>query len=163
MEPQAPGPRAVRVAGGALLLACLLLLGFTAALVVEDRSAVTTLLIVFAVVSVPALLAAVFGLGTGARLLRSGEPERSVVGFAAVLALGHLGVVALSLRPGLDRALDGGDLAGAVTGAVGAAAALVAVGITAPWRTTSVRLVAALGAGVLVLALLVLRAVAQLD
>lgn len=161
--PDRPARSPARAAGGALLLACALLLGFAVALAVEDRSAVVTVLVVFALVSVPALLAAVLAVPAAVRVLRTGELERSVVGSAALLALGHLGVVALSLRPGLDRALDGGDLGGAAAGAAGALAALLALAVAAPWRTLGVRLVAAVGAGVLALGLLVLRAVAQLD
>ena len=157
------GGTAARLAGAALLLACLLMLGVAAVLVVTDRDTVTTLLIIFALVSVPALLSAVLGLGPAVRALRSGELERSTAGFGALLALGHLGVVALSLRPGLDRDLDGGDLTGATVGAVGAVAALTALAVALPGRTLAVRLVAALGGGVLLLALLVLRAVAELD
>jgi hypothetical protein len=152
-----------RLAGAALLLSCLLLLGFAAALVVEDRSAVTTLLLVFAIVSVPALLSAVFGLRAGFGLLRGQPPEKSAAGFAGLLAVGHLGIVALSLRPGLDRRLDDGDLAGGTVGAVGMLTALVALAVVVPWRTVGVRLAAALGGGVLLLALVVLRAVSQLD
>jgi hypothetical protein len=153
----------VRAAGGALLVACLLLLGFAAVLLVEDRDTVTTLLVLFAVVSVPALVSAVFGLGAGARALRAAELDRSTAAFAGLLALGHVGIVALSLRPGLDRALGGGDLLGATVGATGAMAALTALAVALPGRTLAVRLVAALGAGVLVLALLVLRVVAEVD
>jgi hypothetical protein len=152
-----------RAAGVALLLSCLLLLAFAVALLVEDRAAVVTLLIVFAIVSVPALLSAVLGLRAALGLLRDGTPERATPGYAALLAVGHLGVVALSLRPGLDRRLDVGDLAGGAAGAVGALAALVALAVVLPGRTFAVRLVAALGAGVLALALLGLRAAAQLD
>ncbi len=148
-----------RLAGATLLLACLLMLGAAAALLVEDRSAVTTLLIVFALVSVPALLSAVLGLRPAVELLRGRTPESALAFFAAALAAGHVGLVALSLRPGLDRRLDDGDLAGGAAGAVGALAALTALALVLPGRTVAVRLVAALGAGVLLLALLVLRAV----
>jgi hypothetical protein len=155
-----PSPvRFGRVAGAALLVACLLLLAFAVALVVEDRSAVTTLLLVFAVVSVPALLSAVLGLPDAVGLLRGGAPARAVPFYSGALALGHVGVVALSLRPGLDRQLDDGDLAGGAVGGVGAVAALLALGLVLPGRSLGVRLVATVGSGVLVLALLVLRAV----
>lgn len=152
-----------RSAGAALLLAGVLLLGFAAALLRTDRGAVVTLLVVFAVVSVPALISAVLGLGAGVRALRGGAPERATPWYGGLLALGHLGIVALSLRPGLDRELDGGDLLGAGVGAVGAVAGLTALAISLPGRTLAVRLVAALGVGVLLLALLVLRVVAELD
>lgn len=149
---------ALRAGAVALIAACLLLLGFAAALVVEDRDAVATLLLVFALVSVPALLSAVAGLPSAVRSLRDGRLERATAGYAALLALGHTGVVALSLRPGLDGELDGGDLAGAGVSA-GLAAALVALAVGSSARTLEVRLVALLGAGVLVVALLALRAV----
>jgi len=150
-----------RAAGVALLVSCLLLLGFAAALLVEDRRAVTTLLIVFAIVSVPALLSAVLGLRAGALLVKSGTAERAADAFAGMLAVGHLGVVALSLRPGLDRTLDRGDLAGAAVGAAGLLSALAALAVLLDGRSLAVRLVAAVAVGVLALALLALRAVAQ--
>lgn len=152
-----------RVAGTALVLACLLLLGFAVALAVDDRSAVTTLLIVFAIVTVPALLSALLGLGAGVRLVRGDDPQPATAWFAGLLALGHLGVVALSLRPGLDRRLDDGDLLGAAVGAAGVLTAAVALAVALPWRTAGVRLVTVGGAAALLLALLVLRAVSGLD
>lgn len=161
--PADPRPVAFgRCAGAALVLACLLLLGYAAALLAEDRSAVTTLLLVFALVSVPAVVSAVLGLGPALRLLRQGAAETSTPGFAGALALGHLGIVALSLQPGLDRRLDDGDLAGAAVGATGMLAGLLVLALTAPVRRSAgVRVVGALAAGVLALALLVLRAVVR--
>jgi hypothetical protein len=146
-----------RFAGVALLLSSLLALAFFVAVVVEDRSAATTLLLVFALVTVPTLFCALLGLGAGVGLLRRGAAERSAAGCAAVLAVGHLGVTALSLRPGLDRELDDGDLLGGAAGAVGLMAALFALAVLLPARTLAVRLVAALAAGVLALALLSVR------
>ncbi|HWH30765.1 MAG TPA: hypothetical protein VNU26_17725 [Mycobacteriales bacterium] len=155
-----------RAAGAALLVACLLLLAAFGALLVEDRSAVTTLLIVFAVVTVPALLSSLLALRPAVGLLRgtdAGRDERSAGGFALVLAIGHLGLVVLSLRAGLDRRFDGGDLAGAAAGATGMLAALLAAAVVLPGRTLGVRLVAGLGAGVLLLALVAVRALGQVD
>jgi hypothetical protein len=162
--PADPTPvRFGRVAGAGLVGACLLLLGFTTALLVEDRGAVTTVLIVFALVSVPALISALLGLRAGVTLLRGGPPENGAAFFAGALAAGHIGVVAMSLRPGLDRLLDDGDLAGGGVGVIGAVLALVALALVLPGRSLGIRLVASLGLGVLALALLVLRAVAQID
>jgi hypothetical protein len=161
-----PDPLPVRFgrpAGAALLLPCLLMLGFFAALVLEDRGAVTTLLLVFALVSVPALLSAVFGLGAAVTMLRGSPPPHGTAFFAGALAAGHLGVVALSLQPGFDRSLDDGDLAGGAVGAVGLLTALGVLAVVLPGRALGVRLVTALGAGALALALLVARAVAMLD
>ena len=151
-----------RLAGGALLLSCLLLLAAFGALVVEDRSTVTTLLIVFAVVTVPALLSSLFAVHPAVGLLR-GQEERSAAGFAVVLAAGHLGLVVLSLRAGVDRRFDDGDLVGAAAGAAGLLAALLTVAVVLPVRTLGVRLVAALGVGVLLLGLVALRALGQVD
>jgi hypothetical protein len=152
-----------RVAGVALVLSCLLALGFLAALLIEDRAAVTTLLIVFALVTVPALISAVLGLRAGAELLRGRPAESATPVYAGLLALGHAGIVLLSLRPGLDRRLDDGDLAGGAAGGAGLLLSLIALAVVLPGRTLAIRLVLALGVGVLVLALLVLRAVSQLD
>ena len=151
-----------RLSGGTLLLACLLMLGAFVALVVEDRSAVTTLLIVFAVITVPALLSSLFAVRPAVGLLR-GQEEKSAGGFALVLAAGHLGLVVLSLRAGLDRRFDDGDLVGAATGATGMVAALLTAAVVLPVRTLPVRLVAALGTGVLLLALVAVRALGQVD
>jgi hypothetical protein len=158
--PTVPGGRA---AGAALLLASLLLLSLFAVVLVVDRGVLPGLLILFGVVSVPALIAALVGVGVGATAARTGALPRTAAFCGAALALGFLGVVALSLRPGVDGRLDGGDLAGAAVGAAGALASLGVLAVALPWRTLPVRLVAALGAGVLALALLVLRAVSQLD
>jgi hypothetical protein len=159
-----------RAAGAALLAAALLVLGVLGVLVVEDRPTLVTLLIVFAVVSVPALVSALLGLRDGTALLRGRAPERGAAVYAALLALGHAGVVALSLRPGLDRRLDGGDLLGAATGAAGLLAGLAAAAVLAPAADEraaraglTVRLVGALAVGALVLALLGLRAAVGLD
>jgi hypothetical protein len=156
-------PRSGRAAGALLLLSALALLGFTVALLREDRAAVTTVLLVFSLVSVPALLAAAFGLPAGVELLRRGGTDRAAALHCALLALGHVGVVALSLRPGLDRELDDGDLAGAAAGAAGLLAAAVGLALLARGRPLAVRLTAALGGTVLVLALLSLRTLTLVD
>lgn len=150
-----------RVAGAALVLACVLLLAAFGALLVEDRKTVTTLLVVFALITVPALLSSLLALPAAVGLLR-GREERSAGGFAVVLAIGHLGLVVLSLRAGLDRRFDGGDLAGAAAGATGMLAALLTAAIVLPVRTLAVRLVAALGTGVLLLAIVAVRALGQI-
>ncbi|MFP5218306.1 MAG: hypothetical protein ACLGIG_01020 [Actinomycetes bacterium] len=155
-----------RVAGATLVLACLLMLGAFGVLVVEDRATLTTLLIVFAVVTVPALLASLLALRPAIGLLRAaddGRDGRSAAGFAVVLAVGHLGLVVLSLRAGLDRRFDDGDLVGAATGATGMLAALFTAAVVLPVRTLPVRMVAALGIGVLLLALVAVRALGQVD
>jgi hypothetical protein len=159
-----------RAAGGALLASALLALGFFGALLATDRGTVTGLLILFALVTVPALLSALLGVPAAVRMLLGRGAERAAVGYSALLAVGHAGVVLLSLRPGLDRELDGGDLLGAAAGGTGLLTGLLAAALLLPLATeradgTPVRLraVAALSAGAVVLALLGLRAAAALD
>jgi hypothetical protein len=158
--PDVAPPPFARGAGAALLVACLLLLGFFVALLAEDRSAVTALLLVFALVTVPALGSALLGLRAGLGLLRRQPPEAGAPVYAGLLAVGHVGVMVLSLQPGLDRRLDGGDIAGGGAGAAGLVAALVALALLLPWRTPAVRCTAAAATCVLVLALVSVRALA---
>lgn len=153
-------PSTARAAGAALLVACLLLLGYAAVLVAADRATLTTLLVVFALVSVPALVSALLGLRAASGLLRRARAERGAPVYAALLALGHAGVTALSLDPGLDRSLDRGDVAGAGAGAAGLVGSLAALALLSRGRTPAVRLTTAAAAAVLVLALLAVRAVA---
>ncbi|HWG93644.1 MAG TPA: hypothetical protein VNU66_05410 [Mycobacteriales bacterium] len=159
-----------RAAGAALLASAVLALAFFAALVANDRGAVTGLLILFALVTVPALLSAVLGVPAAVRMLLGRGAERAAVTYSGLLALGHAGVVLLSLRPGLDRRLDDGDLLGAAAGGAGLLSGLLAGALLLPLAAdraarTPVRLraVAALSAGAVVLALLGLRAASALD
>jgi hypothetical protein len=163
-------PLPERAAGAALLASALLLLGVFAALVVDDRGTVTGLLILFALVTVPALLSAVLGVPAALRMLAGRGAERAAVSYSGLLALGHGGVVLLSLQPGLDRRLDGGDLLGAAAGGTGLLTGLLAAALLLPLvlgraEGTPVRLraLAALSAGALVLAVLGLRAASALD
>jgi hypothetical protein len=154
-----PPVRLARATGAALAVSSLLLLGFFGSLVVHDRSTVVTLLIVFALVTVPALAGALLGVRAGAELLRGTPPEKGAAVYGALVALGSAGVVALSLQPGLDRRLHTGDLVGGGVGAAALVLSLLAVALLARWRTLAVRLVAASATAVLVLAVLAVRAV----
>ena len=159
LDDDPPMPLA-RAAGAALLLASLLLLGFFATLLASDRPTVVTLLIVFALVTIPALAGALLGLRAGAGLLlRGAPPEKGAAVYAVLVAIGSVGVVALSLRPGLDRRLDIGDVVGGAVGAVGLLTALFAAAVLVRWRTLGLRLVAAAAASVLLLAVLAVQAV----
>jgi hypothetical protein len=161
--PADPPVPLARAGGVALLLSSLLLLGALAVLVVTDRGVLPAVLILGGIVSVPAIIAALVGVGVGAGMARTGEGARGAAFCGVALAAGHLGLAALSLRPGLDGRLDGGDLTGGAVGTVGMLAALVALAVALPWRTPQVRLVATLGVGVLALALLGARVLTQLD
>jgi hypothetical protein len=154
-----PSVRPARAAGVPLVLSSLLLLGFFASLLAQDRSTVTTLLIVFALVTIPALVGALLGVRAGVGLLRGTPPEKGAPVYGALVAVGSAGVVALSLQPGLDRRLDTGDLVGGGVGAAGLVLSLLAVALLAHWRTLALRLVAASATAVLVLAVLAVRAV----
>lgn len=152
-------PLAARLAGTLLLIGCVLLLGRFGVLVAQDRSAVTALLVVFALVTVPALGSAALGLRAGVALLLHAQAERGAAVYSALVTLGQAGAVLLSLEPGADRRLSSGDLAGAGTGAVGLVCSLAALALLARGRSVGVRLTAAAAAAVLVLGLLAVRAV----
>lgn len=150
-----------RVAGAALALSALLVLGYAASFVVEDRAGALVLLLLLAVVTLPVLGAALLSGGPALDLLRGRPAPRRTPVCAGLLALGHVGVALLGLRPGVDRELSTADLAVGAVGAVGLVAALVALALTLPGRAGAVRVLLALSAGVLVLSLVALRALAQ--
>lgn len=150
-----------RVAGGALGLSALLLLGYATSFLVEDRAGALVLLILLAFVTLPVLGAALLSGGPALALLRGGPPAPRTPVCAGLLAAGHVGVAMIGLRPGVDRELSTDDLVVGGVGAVGAVAALVALGLTLPGRASAARVLLVLSAGVLVLALVALRAVAQ--
>ena len=148
-----------RSAGAALLLSALLVVGSFAALVADDSSGAVALLLLLAVVTVPVLVAAAVVVRPAVGMLRGAAPTSSVPVCAGLLAAGALGVVALSLQVGADRALDDGDLVGAGVGAVAALAALYALGVALPGRNVALRVLTALSGGLLLLGLVVARAV----
>lgn len=150
-----------RSAGAALLLSALLVVGSFVALLRDDSSGAVALLILLAVVTVPVLVAAAVVVRPAVAMLRGGAPTSAVPVCAGLLAAGALGVVALSLQVGTDRALDDGDLAGAGVGAVAALAALHGLGVALPGRNVALRVLTALSGGLLLLGLVVAQAVAD--
>lgn len=152
-----------RSAGAGLGLSALLLLGAAAALVLDDGRAALVLLVLLAVVTVPVLAAALLSLRPALVLLRGGPAPVRTPACAALLALGHVGIAVLALRPGLDAAFSTGELLSAGVAALGLGAALLALSVSVPGSGTvlRLRLLLALSGGVLVLALVALRAVAQ--
>jgi len=158
-EPLRPAQR--RSAGIALALAALLVLGFATAFVLDDGTGALVLLLLFAVVTLPVLGAALLSAAPALALLRGSRPPLRTPVLAGLLAVGHVGVGLVALRPGVDRALSSGDLLGGAVGAAGLLAALLALGLTLPGRPVAPRVLLAVSGGVLVYALVVLRAVAQ--
>jgi hypothetical protein len=157
--PLTPGQR--RLAGAALGLSAVLVLGFALWFVLEDGGGALVLLLLFAVVTLPVVGAALLAAEPAVGLLRGRpSPPRTPV-CAGLLAVGHVGVALIALRPGVDRAVSTGDLTAGGVGAAGLAAALVALALTLPGRPSPVRVLLALSVGVLVLSLVALRAVAQ--
>jgi hypothetical protein len=150
-----------RVAGGALLLASLLVLGYAASFVADDLTGALVLLLLYAVATVPVLGAALLSFEPAAAMLRGRRPEPRTPVLAGLLAAGGVGVAAVALRPGLDRALSSGDLAGGAVGGVAAMAALVALGLTLPGRPTAARVLLAVSGGAVLLALVALVAVTR--
>lgn len=150
-----------RAAGAGLALSGLLLLGYAAAFLLEDRGGALVLLLLYAVVTLPVLGAALLSGEPALALLRGRRhPPRTPV-LAGLLTVGHVGVALVALRPGLDRALSAGDLVGGAVGGIGAIAALVALGLTLPGRVSAARVLLAVSAGMLLLSLVALRAVSQ--
>lgn len=154
-------PPAGRLAGALLVLSALLVLGFAAAFLLDDGDGALVLVLLLAVVTLPVLGAALLSFGPGWDLLRGRPAPARTATCAGLLAIGHVGVALVALRPGQDRELSTVDLVGGGAGAVGLGAALVPLALVLPWRTAPLRVVTALGVGVLVLALVALRAVAQ--
>jgi hypothetical protein len=150
-----------RLTGAALLLAAVLVVGSFVAVVRDDSGGAVALLILLAVVTVPVLVAAAVSVRPAVDALRGREVAPSVVPCAALLALGALGVVALSLQVGRDRELEDGDLVGAGVGGLALVAALLALGAALPGRHRALHVLAAVTGGVLLLGLVALRAVAQ--
>lgn len=154
-------PSAARAAGLALALAAALVLAVAVAFVAEDRSGALVLLLLFAVVTLPVLGAALLSVEPALALLRGRPaPPRTPV-LAGLLAVGHVGVALVALRPGVDQELSTADLVGAGVAAAGLAAALLVLGLTLPGRRSAAKVLLALSGGVLVFGLVVLRAVAQ--
>lgn len=161
LEPAALTAGQRRVAGAALALSALLVLGYAVSFLIDDRAGALVLLILLAFVTLPVLGAALLSGGPAVALLRGqAAPPRTPV-CAGLLAVGNVGVSVIGLRPGVDRELSTGDLVVGGVGAVGAVTALVVLGLTLPGRASAARVLLALSAGVLVLALVALRAVAQ--
>lgn len=160
--PPLPQPLA-RAAAAALALAAVLLLGWALAFLLEDGAGALVLLVLFAVVSLPALVGALLSAGPVLALLRGESTPSRTPACAGLVALGHAGVALVSLRPGVDRSLSGGDLVGGAVGALGLLASLAVLGLSLPGESgrRPVRVLLALSAGVLVLALVALRAVSQ--
>lgn len=150
-----------RLAGSTLALAAVLVVAVTVVFVVEDRVSVLVLLVLLAAVTLPVLGAALLSAGPALALLTGRRPPPRTPVLAALLAVGHVGVTLVALRPGVDDALSTTDLAGAGVGAVGLIAALVALALTLPGRPAAARVLLAVSGGVLVLALAALQAVLQ--
>ena len=150
-----------RTAGAALLLSALLVVGSFVALLRDDRGGAVALLLLLGVVTVPVLVAAAVSVRPSVAMLRGQPPSSSVAPCAGLLALGALGVVALSLQVGTDRELDRDDLVGAGVGSVAMVLALYALGVGLPGRHLALRVLTALSGGVLLLGLVVARAVAD--
>lgn len=161
LEPPQLGTGQSRVAGASLALAAVLVLAYAASFLVDDRDGALVLLLLFAVVTLPVLGAAVLSAGPVLALLRGGPVPRRTAVCAGLLAVGHVGVALVALRPGIDRALSTGDQLFGALGGVGLLAALVALALTLPGRPTATRVLLAVSGGVLVLALVVLQAVAR--
>jgi hypothetical protein len=154
-------PPAGRLAGALLVLSALLVLGFALAFLLDDGAGALVLVLLLAVVTLPVLGAALLSFRPGWELLQGGPAPARTAACAALLAVGHVGVALVALRPGQDRELSNADLIGGGVGALGLGSALVTLALVLPGRTAPLRVLLALSVGVLVLALVALRAVAQ--
>lgn len=150
-----------RAAGAGLLLAAVLVLGSFVDLVLDDPAGALALLVFVGVVAGPVLVSAGLAVRPAVALLRARPAPSRTLPVAVLLAIGNVGVVALALQPGLDRAFDDGDLAGAAVGTLGLLGAALAAAVVAPGRPLALRLLLGLSAALLVLGVVVARAVAQ--
>jgi hypothetical protein len=149
-----------RLAGGGLAVAAALVVGAFAALALDDRGGAFSLLLLLGVITVPVLGAALLSLAPAVALLVGGPAPPRTVACAGLLAVGHLGVVAVALQPDVQPRISGGEQLGAAVGGVGLGCAVVVLAVLLPGRSFGLRLVTGLSAAVLALALLVLRGVA---